>query len=119
MFLLRKTIEFAASHFLTDYHGKCEHLHGHNYTLTVTLKGKKQSDGMVFDFVELKKLLQEKIYNRVDHKHLNDILQNPSSENMCEWIWEELSLELEGKLYSITLCETARSCVEYFGPHTL
>ena len=30
------TFHFAASHFLTKYHGKCENLHGHNYKILIT-----------------------------------------------------------------------------------
>ena len=31
MFEVRVEADFAAAHFLQDYHGKCENLHGHNY----------------------------------------------------------------------------------------
>lgn len=107
------TFTFAASHFLTKYHGKCENLHGHNYTLIVTIKGPLQEDGMVKDFKLLKKTVEEKIITPLDHTHLNDRFENPSAENVAVWIWGELKGDLP--LAKIRLYETDTSYVEYEG----
>ncbi len=85
---------FAASHFLTKYHGKCENLHGHNYKIIVTIEGPVQEDGMVMDFKIIKDIVKDKVINRVDHTHLNDLLENPSAENLAVWIWDELKNHL-------------------------
>ncbi|MDR2786587.1 MAG: 6-carboxytetrahydropterin synthase, partial [Treponema sp.] len=39
MFLVRIEAGFAAAHFLSHYHGKCEHLHGHNYRVRLWSRG--------------------------------------------------------------------------------
>jgi 6-pyruvoyltetrahydropterin/6-carboxytetrahydropterin synthase len=104
---------FAASHFLTKYHGKCENLHGHNYKLIITVQGPLQEDGMVMDFKLLKKAVEEKVVALLDHTHLNDRFENPSAENVAVWIWDRLKGELP--LAKIWLYETDTSYVEYEG----
>ena len=104
---------FAASHFLTQYHGKCEDLHGHNYKLVVTIEGEVQKDGMVHDFKEIKKIVKEKIISKLDHKHLNDILDNPSSEYLAIWIWDKLKNDLP--LTKVAVSETDNYTAEYAG----
>lgn len=105
------TFRFAASHFLTKYHGKCENLHGHNYKLIVTIEGSVKEDGMVLDFKILKDKVKEKVLNKLDHKHLNDILENPSAENLSIWIWDKIKNDLP--LKSIAIYETDDYCCEY------
>ena len=95
--IVSKDFSFAAAHFLTKYHGKCERLHGHNYILRISVKGPVAENGMVIDFVLLKKLVKEKIIDRIDHRNINDILENPTAERLVQWIWKELS-PLSGQL---------------------
>ena len=46
--------------------------HGHNYVLEVTVKGMPDPEtGYVIDLKELKRILDDRIIDRVDHKHLN------------------------------------------------
>jgi 6-pyruvoyltetrahydropterin/6-carboxytetrahydropterin synthase len=61
-------IKFSASHFIPG-HAKCGRLHGHSYTLRLVLYGEKAADGMVMDFVELKRSLK-KIVEELDHRIL-------------------------------------------------
>lgn len=115
-----REFKFSASHFLTNYHGKCENLHGHNYKLIVTIEGPVKTDGMVLDFVELKRIVNDKILVKLDHKHLNEILENPSSENLAVWIWDELNGTFgdatnEVSLKKVDLYETDNCHVEYEG----
>ncbi|MEK7673355.1 MAG: 6-carboxytetrahydropterin synthase QueD [Patescibacteria group bacterium] len=105
--------QFAASHFLTKYHGKCENLHGHNYKLVITIRGEIKEDGMVMDFKILKDIVKDKIINIVDHTHLNDLMDNPSAENMLVWIWAELKDVLP--LKKLALYETENYYCEYSG----
>ena len=50
--------EFSAAHNLRAYRGKCEHLHGHNWTVELRVQGERLNDeGMLMDFVEIKRLL--------------------------------------------------------------
>lgn len=88
--LLTKEYRFEAAHFLTKYHGKCEHLHGHSYRLWVTVEGEIQENGMVLDFGFISKIVKERVIQKFDHRCLNDFFENPTSENVCKWIWDEL-----------------------------
>ncbi len=85
-----RTFSFSAAHHLTDYYGECERPHGHTYRLAVTVSGPVQKNGLVLDFVVLKKAVQEKILSKLDHTDLNDLLPNPSAELIAVWIWKQL-----------------------------
>lgn len=99
------TFHFAASHFLTKYHGKCENLHGHNYKVIITIEGPIKEDGMVMDFKIIKDIVKKHILEKLDHTHLNDTLENPSAENLAIWIWKHLKDNLT-ELKLITIYET-------------
>lgn len=112
--LLKKEFTFDAAHRLERYRGKCEALHGHTYRLAVTLKGHRDDDDMVFDFTELKKLVTAKVLDRLDHAYLNDVMDQPTAENIALWIWDELDEEVNRpncKLHTVQVWETATSSV--------
>jgi hypothetical protein len=71
------------------YNGKCSHLHGHRWTLHVSVVGGIQTSGpfigMVMDFNVLSQLMIP-IINKLDHNHLNDLLMNPTCENLLIYI---------------------------------
>lgn len=114
--LITKEFTFDSAHFLTKYHGKCEKMHGHTYKMHVTIEGKVKKDGMVYDFVELKKLVKAKVINKLDHALLNDVIDNPSAENICIWTWKQLKKEIKGAdLHEIKVWETATSFATYRG----
>ena len=118
MFLVRVKADFAAAHFLRDYHGKCENLHGHNYKVYAHVQGKNLDEGgMLLDFTELKKALKA-VCEKLDHTNLNDIAffeQNPSAERIAMYIYNGI-IELipglkktdgeEAYLYAIDVFET-------------
>jgi 6-pyruvoyltetrahydropterin/6-carboxytetrahydropterin synthase len=106
-----KEFTFAAAHFLTKYHGKCENLHGHNYRLRVTLSGPLQADDMVVDFVEVKRIVQVQVISLLDHMSLNDRFPNPSCERVAEWIFQTLKPHLP--VTQIELFETDTASVTY------
>jgi len=140
--LITKEVTFDAAHFLADYHGKCERMHGHTYALAVTLEGEIQDNGLVIDFALLKQIIKNRILNKLDHQMLNDVIKNPSAERIAVWVWDQLcdlkkilkaeagdpnldqnirkmlkngSLEKTFRLHEVRLCETAGSCVTYRG----
>ena len=76
------------AHYLPG-HDKCGSLHGHTYKIEVVIEGEKKS-GMIMDFADLKNKVKEAL-NLFDHKTLNDILEYPSVENICEAIKQTLS----------------------------
>ena len=88
--LLCKDFTFDAAHNLVDYHGKCERLHGHTYRLRVVLEGEPDAEGMIMDFLELKAIVKERVLSQLDHSYINDIITQPSAENIALWIWGEL-----------------------------
>jgi len=100
MFTVRVEDNFAAAHFLSRYHGKCERLHGHNYKVWVTIKGESLDEGgMLVDFGILKKKLHE-ILDIYDHSNLNECDDfkdgNPSAERIAYSIYRRLSPFLSG-----------------------
>jgi 6-pyruvoyltetrahydropterin/6-carboxytetrahydropterin synthase len=107
--------------------GPCanENWHGHNFELIVTVKGKPNPDtGFVIDLKVLSRLMKEKIIDKVDHKNLNldvDFMQGKlaSCEILVMEFWKILEPEIAkhstAKLHCITLYETPRNYVEYFG----
>ena len=113
---IRKDFTFDAAHNLIKYHGKCERLHGHTYKLAVILEGSIAQDGedMIIDFCEISSIVKAKIISRLDHCYINDLISQPTAENIAIWIWHELDHDLERencRLFEIRLWETATSCV--------
>lgn len=112
--LLCKDFKFDAAHNLVHYHGKCENLHGHTYRLRVVVEGSPDAEGMIIDFSELSGIVKELVISRLDHAYLNDIIPQPSAENIALWIWEKLydSLTRDScKLYEVHVWETETSRV--------
>jgi len=90
MFEVRVEADFAAAHFLRDYHGKCENLHGHNYKVYAHVHGTTLNEGgMLLDFTQLKAALRS-VCKELDHTNLNDkdyFDQNPSAERIAVYIY--------------------------------
>ena len=80
------------AHFLPG-HQKCGTLHGHTYKIEVVIEGEKKS-GMIIDFSELKKSIKETL-SFFDHKTLNDLLEYPSVENICESIKSKMAERIQ------------------------
>ena len=56
MYTVTKRMEISAAHYLVlDYESKCEHLHGHNWIISVTCQAETlDRNGMVVDFKKIK-----------------------------------------------------------------
>lgn len=107
--------------------GKCNHhnWHGHNYVLEVTVAGMPDPDtGYVIDLGVLKKILNERIIDKCDHKNLNldvDFLNGiiPTSENLVIAFFNQIEEEVKknasqgSRLYAVKLFETERNFAEY------
>jgi 6-pyruvoyltetrahydropterin/6-carboxytetrahydropterin synthase len=134
MIYITRKLEFCASHRLfnpeysdeknAEVFGLCNNPngHGHNYVMEVTVRGDVHPEtGMVLDLKALKKLVNEEIILKVDHKNLNvdvpflkDVI--PTAENLAIHFWEVLESKLEsGQLYEIKLYESERNFVIYRG----
>lgn len=73
MYMLEKKLKvFSAAHrLLKGYQGKCQHLHGHNYQVCVTLQAKVLDDyDLIIDFNEVKCLFDQWIQEHFDHATL-------------------------------------------------
>lgn len=91
MISICRSFTFDSAHFLPLYDGKCANLHGHRWTLEVEISGlPNRTSGMVIDFVDLKKIVNEVIIEKHDHHCLNDIYVNPTAENILRGIRTEL-----------------------------
>ena len=130
MFEVRVTADFAAAHFLKDYNGKCENLHGHNYKVYAHVRGNKLNEGgMLLDFTKLKSALRL-VCKNLDHTNLNDFdyfEQNPSAERIAKYIYEQIiqvllkdGIDISYKnqtedafLYAIDVFETDTSRARY------
>ena len=107
-------------------YGPCfsPHYHGHTFQLIVEVGGAVQdTTGMLMDYVELAKIVQEQIIQPLDHKNLCievDFLQgvNPTSENLCAAFWPRLADALPAGvvLCSLRLQESQSYAVVYDGP---
>ena len=111
---------FDAAHYLPNYHGKCENLHGHRFKVVARLEAAKLGEtGIAYDFAELKRYLRE-ILARFDHTCLNDIPPfdkvGPSSENIAVDIYSALQPHFPGstvRLMNIEVWESPTSGVTY------
>jgi len=100
---------------LDDGH-PCKNIHGHSFKITITVSGLVNShSGFVIDFQDIDNAFKP-IQDQIDHTYLNDItgLENPSSENLCIWIWEKLKASLP-ELSEIEIKETNYTGCVYKG----
>jgi len=107
MFRVTREFEFCFGHRLMEYDGKCRNIHGHNGKVCVTLEADRlDKQGMVVDFVEIKRRLSGWIDSTLDHTlllHKNDPLVKtlraagekvlpleftPTTENMARFVFE-------------------------------
>lgn len=104
MYYLTIEDHFSSAHKLRGYKGKCENLHGHNWRVIAIVKGETLDKiGLLIDYHDLKKYLKE-VLSELDHKNINEENEffktnNPSSENLAAYIFENLEIKL--KTYDI------------------
>lgn len=119
-YTMKILLDFAAAHFLRNYEGVCNRLHGHNWKVEVQVQATRLDDvGMGMDFKVIKDATRELI-GKLDHYNLNDIPPfdkiNPTAENISAYLYEELSSMLNAddvKVSAVTLWETDRASVTY------
>ncbi len=143
MIRLTKEFSFEAAHALEGYDGACREIHGHSYRLFVTIAGEPIADvenpkfGMVMDFGELKKIVNEEIVSRLDHAFVmrrseqsTDVAESmrvvfsniilvdyqPTCENMLYDFVGRITPHLPAgvTLHSLKLHETATSFAEWY-----
>ena len=92
-------------------YGNCVRLHGHSYRLFVTLRGPiDPATGMVINFRDVKDEVRVRILDRLDHRHLNDVVPGiTTAENLLYWIAEALLPAFGVMIQRLELWETATS----------
>lgn len=98
---ITKRFRFDAAHFLEHHDGKCVNIHGHTYTLDVTIEGEYQqitpqnpSSGMIMDFGALKEIVKANVLDGMDHELLNDHFLYPTAEVLAVSIFNLLENEI-------------------------
>jgi 6-pyruvoyltetrahydropterin/6-carboxytetrahydropterin synthase len=98
MFMVSVQAHYDSAHFLRNYKGKCERLHGHRYVVEVALAASELNEsGIAFDFVDVKRELRA-LADHLDHENINDLEPfdtiEPSAENQARYFYEELKRRL-------------------------
>ncbi|MDR3287623.1 MAG: 6-carboxytetrahydropterin synthase [Prevotellaceae bacterium] len=135
-----KEFKFEMAHALTNYDGKCKYIHGHSYVLKITVSGqpnRQQNNpkvGMVIDFGDLKKIVNDNIIEPFDHalvlsknaklaanlkqeyQKVEIVDYQPTCENLVIHFIEILQPLLPENivLHHLRLNETATSYAEWF-----
>ncbi len=119
--LLTVRDSFSSAHFLRNYMGKCENMHGHNYLVEYSVKGDTLSDDteLLADFTVLKRILKNEL-DVLDHKVINELPPfdtiNPSAENLARFLWDLLEpkvAELGVTLTSVSISEKDTQTATY------
>jgi 6-pyruvoyltetrahydropterin/6-carboxytetrahydropterin synthase len=95
---------------------KCARLHGHSFRVEVWVKGEVDpATGWVMDFADIKACFAP-LLDQLDHRYLNEVpgLENPTSESLAGWIWDQLPASLP--LSAVVVRETCTSGCVYRGP---
>ncbi|MBC8991791.1 6-pyruvoyl trahydropterin synthase family protein [Micromonospora chalcea] len=120
IYRIGKTFTFEGAHLLgglSEGH-KCGRLHGHGYTVEVTLASRRLTGpGFVVDFAELD-LLKRHLDGEFDHQLLNEVVDvEPTSENLArvlfDWCMAHLALPDGVVVEAVRVRETATSWAEY------
>jgi 6-pyruvoyltetrahydropterin/6-carboxytetrahydropterin synthase len=95
---------------------KCGRLHGHSFQIAIHVRGPVDPKyGWIMDFGNIKEAF-EPLHCALDHQYLNEIegLENPTSENLCRWIWDRMKKKLPD-LSKIVVKETCTAGCIYDG----
>lgn len=120
--LITKQFRFEAAHWLPSMPEghKCRRMHGHSFVFDVNVLGDvEESTGVLMDFGDIKQVVKPYV-EMLDHWCINEVgnrldeplLQNPTSENLAQWLYHELKPKLPG-LFSVVIYETCTTRCEY------
>ena len=107
MYTVIKEIKISAAHYLKlNYFSKCCNWHGHNYIIKIYCKSEVLNEsGMVCDCSKIKKA----IIDTLDHKKVNDIIFQPTMENIAKYV-----CDISGKeCFKVEIKETENNMVIY------
>lgn len=114
-----KRFTFEACHFLPQHLGLCNRLHGHSYMMEITVSGEikecGEEKGMIIDFSRLKDIINRNVVREFDHSKLNDSLDNPTAENLANYVFDVMDIILSAlhvTLEKVRIWETRDSYAE-------
>jgi len=110
MFEINVQETFDAAHFLPKHKGKCARMHGHTWRIELIMQAEELSNGMVHDFLDIKTEIKTVL---PDHSLLNDIIENPTAENLAKYFYEKLKERIP-TLVKVVVFESAKSGAAYF-----
>jgi 6-pyruvoyltetrahydropterin/6-carboxytetrahydropterin synthase len=107
MFIVSVQAHYDSAHFLRNYHGKCERMHGHRYVVEMALAADELDEaGIAYDFVIVKKQLRD-LADRLDHENLNELPPftelEPSAENQARYFFDEMKRRLPPEMAQAVL----------------
>ena len=113
-----KEFRFESAHYLPNVPEghKCGRLHGHSFVAEIHLEGEVDAEtGWFVDFADVSAAFKP-LHRILDHNYLNEVpgLENPTSENLARWIWEQLESALP-QLDAVVVRETCTSGCIYRG----
>jgi 6-pyruvoyltetrahydropterin/6-carboxytetrahydropterin synthase len=111
---ISKTFGFSAAHHLPQLPEghKCRRPHGHNYTVTLVLAARDLDGwGMVLDYGDLDPV-RAWIAATLDHRNLNDVLEDPTAERLARFTWTQWAGEFPA-LTEVTVTETPNTTASY------
>jgi 6-pyruvoyltetrahydropterin/6-carboxytetrahydropterin synthase len=121
-FTVRVEARFESAHYLREYRGISEPLHGHSYKVEADLAargGGIDGDAIAVDFVSARRKL-EVLAKTLDYGCINDIPPfttiNPSAENIAEWFASELQSAVSSEdavVVAVTIWEGPVNSVTY------
>ena len=137
MYGLKTESSFDVAHFLTDYHGKCENLHGHRWrVVAVIATDELQETGtckdMVMDFGDFKRILRQ-LTEELDHSFiveegslkpqtmeclkeegftLSVMPFRTTAENLARYFWQRLD-DAGVPILTVEVYETPNNCAIY------
>lgn len=113
---LKQHFQIESARFLPNLSSShpCRRLHGHSFKIILTLVGDQDPViGWVYDYHEIS-LKMKPLLEALDHRVLNEVpgLENPTSENLCVWIYER-ALKVLPLLTRVTISETPTTECSY------
>ena len=120
MYIINVKSHYDAAHFIRDYNGKCERLHGHRYEVEVGLAFEDVGKGgIAYDFTDAKEHLR-RITDALDHQNLNELPAfegvETSAENQARYVYQTLKADLGdfgGNLLYVRVWETPNQWAQY------
>lgn len=137
MYTLQTNASFDSAHFLKGYEGKCSNIHGHRWSVEVTVASEDVEEtgplqGMIVDFKTLKEDLKS-LADALDHSliiekgslrektkealeeeefRIIELPFRPTAENLARYFYERME-EKEYQVVLVKVYETPNNCAGY------